>query len=181
MAAIAVLFAEGFEEIEATTIVDVLRRAEYEVIMVGVTELQVMGAHGICIAMDRLLADVDAAALQAVVLPGGMPGSTNLAASEPVTTLLRESAAAGKLVAAICAAPIALQAAGLLAGKTVTSYPSVAEKLHDVRHTGAPVEVDGRIVTGSGAGTALLFSLQLVRELGKPDVADALATGMLVQ
>jgi 4-methyl-5(b-hydroxyethyl)-thiazole monophosphate biosynthesis len=178
---IAVLFAEGFEEIEATTIVDVLRRAEFDVIMTGVESLQVTGAHGMTFAMDTLLSDLDRAGLQAVVLPGGIPGATNLRDSQPVLDLLRQTAAAGKHVAAICAAPIALQAAGLIKGKTVTSYPAFAAQLHNVTHTGGACEVDGRIVTGSGPGTALTFSLQLVRELGKPALADTLAKAMLVQ
>lgn len=177
--AIAVLFADGFEEIEATTIVDVLRRADFDVIMTGVQGTEQVGAHGIAMKMDRRLDELDRDVLQAVVLPGGTPGAYTLRDHPAVQDLLKDAALRGLTVAAICAAPIALERAGLILGKKVTSYPSFADQVPSATHTGAAVVVDGRIITGSGPGTALAFALQLVRELGKPDAADTLRKGML--
>lgn len=178
---IAVLFAEGFEEIEAVAIVDVLRRAGLEVRMAGVSAREVRGAHGIQLHMDCLLADLEVARLQAVVLPGGMPGSTNLRDNPAVIRLLQAADRAGKWLGAICAAPIALQAAGLLKGKTVTCFPGTQSQLPDARYTGARTQVDGRIVTGAAAGAAIEFALELVACLDQPATAQKLRQGMLVK
>jgi 4-methyl-5(b-hydroxyethyl)-thiazole monophosphate biosynthesis len=180
---IAVLLAEGFEEIEAITIIDVLRRAEFDVVAAAAdpdAPAVVTGAHAVGVVPDCTVADLDAARLDMLVLPGGMPGSTNLAGSEAVKQLVQEVRDAGGWLAAICAAPIALQAAGVLAGKRVTCYPSFEKYLEGAVFTGRTVECDGKLVTSRGPGTALVFALELVRQLGKADVAAALRRGMLV-
>jgi 4-methyl-5(b-hydroxyethyl)-thiazole monophosphate biosynthesis len=180
MSKVAVLFAEGFEEIEAVAIVDVLRRAGVDVQMAGVTGNVVEGANGISVNMDTTLDAVNAADIDAVVLPGGIPGATNLRDNADVLALVREAHAAGKVIGAICAAPIALEAAGLLDGKTVTCYPSFDEQLSNVNYTSNRVEKDGRIITGKGPGTAIEFGLKLVEELVSSQTASDLHAGMIV-
>jgi protein deglycase len=180
MKTIAVLFAEGFEEIEAITIVDVLRRAEFEVILIGVSSLKVRGSHDIRVEMEKLLGEVSAEHLDAVVLPGGMPGAANLAKNKDVVRLLQEINSRQKPVGAICAAPIALQSAGLIAGKNVTCYPSFESQLVDAVCTGESVSVDENIITGKGPGAAIEFALTLVDRFGKPDTAADLRQKMIV-
>ncbi len=179
---VAVLLAEGFEEVEAVAIIDVLRRAGIEVTIAATGPSRtVTGSHHIRLTADADLADLRPSGLAMVVLPGGMPGSAHLAADPAVLELLRVVHAAGGQLAAICAAPIVLQAAGLLPGRRVTCYPSVAAQLAGAVYTGAAVERDGPILTSRGPGTALLFALALVRALGREAQAEQLRLGMLVQ
>ncbi len=179
---VAVILAPGFEEIEAVTIIDVLRRAELPVVVAGLEGPgPVRGSHEIAVLAETSLAALPVAELAMVALPGGMPGSKNLATSPQVLELLREVAGRGDWVAAICAAPLALQAAGLLAGRKMTVHPSCREMFPDSTYTGAAVERDGRVITGSGPGTALRFALALVEALGQPAVAEQLRESMLVR
>jgi len=180
---VAVLLAEGFEELEAIAVIDVLRRASVDVTVAAVTGpgRTVVGSHRIAVTADALLADLHAADLSMVVLPGGMPGSANLAAHPAVLDLLRTVAAAGGFVAAICAAPIALHAAGLLAGRRVTCYPSFEQQLQGAVCTGNAVQRDGRLITSRGPGTALRFALELLRALDRDAQAEQLRQGMLVE
>jgi len=177
---VAILLADGFEEIEAVAAIDVLRRAGLEVCVIAVAGGPVQGSHGLALHVDARLAECMHRTFDAVVLPGGMPGSQNLASSHEVLALLKRTYEAGGIVAAVCAAPIALHAAGLLAGKHVTSYPSVAGALTGAIHTGRRVEVDGRIVTGQAAGSAIEFALAVVTALGLPEKAKAAHDAMLV-
>ncbi len=179
----AVILAEGFEELEAVAVIDVLRRAGVETTIAAAEGPAgpVRGSHGIAVTADAPLAALRASELALVVLPGGMPGSSRLAANAGVLELLRAVHSAGGLAAAICAAPIALHAAGLLAGRRATCYPSFEAQLTGAVCTGAPVERDGRVVTSRGPGTALLFALELVRALGRAEQAEQLRRGMLVQ
>lgn len=177
---VAVLLADGFEEIEAVTIIDVLRRAGVPTVLAGVGNVPVAkGAHAIDLAVEVDVERLMPEDFAAVILPGGMPGAQNLAESRAVKRLLRDVHKNGALVAAICAAPIALAAAGLLNGRRVTSYPSVREKLGKSEHTGKAVEKDGRVLTGSGPGTALEFAYAIVSELGMEDKAEELRAAML--
>lgn len=173
--------AEGFEEMEAVIVVDVLRRAGLAVTTVGLSGRLVRGSHGIAVEADSddpalLLADYDL-----VVLPGGMPGSETLAADGRVTALLRRHHAAGRTVAALCAAPLALHAAGLLKGIDATSHPSVRDRLEGAVYREARVVDAGNVVTSRGPGTAFEFALRLVRKLCGFDAARTLAKGMLVE
>ena len=177
---IGVLIIDGFEEIEAITIADVLRRAEFNVILIGVDGTDVTGSHGICVKTDRYIDNISAKELDALVLPGGMPGSANLANNQKVISLLQHISNEEKKIGAICAAPIALQSAGLLKGKKVTCYPAVEQQLPQSICTGEPVTVDGNIITGKGAGTALQFSLKLVEVFGKPERAVELKQQMVM-
>jgi len=180
MARVCVLLAPGFEEIEAVCIIDVLRRAEVDTTIVGVEAKDVRGAHGIRVEADALLSDAAADRWDMIVLPGGLPGSTHLRDSEPVQALLRKQQRSAGHLAAICAAPIALSAAGVLAGKKATSYPGFAEQLDCGDYVDEDVVVDGKVITSRGPGTALHFALRLVAELGDSDKATQLAAGMLV-
>ena len=178
---VVVPLAEGFEEVEAVAVIDVLRRAGIEVICASVSgSRMVTGSHRLSVAVDTALAEVHSADLDLVALPGGLPGSTTLAASPAVLELLRRVYGQGGLVAAICAAPLALQAAGLLHGRKVTCYPGIEKQLMGAIYTGQTVECDERIITSRGAGTALPFALELVRALGRAAQAEQLRTGMLI-
>lgn len=179
-AAVLVPLAPGFEEIEAVTIIDVLRRADVVVRVAGLAGRSVTGAHGITLESDCLLDEVRAEELSMLVLPGGMPGTTNLASDARVLALARALASSGRTVAAICAAPLVLERAGLLAGREVTSYPSVRSQLVSARVLDRPVVVaSGPILTSQGVGTALEFALALVAELVGPARARELGAALL--
>ena len=173
-----VVLAEGFEEIEATTIVDVLRRARIEVTTASLGATLVQGSHGISIMADAKLDSLRAQSFDAVVLPGGLPGSTSLRDDQRVHELVKVHVEQGRLVGAICAAPIALEAAGVLKGRRATSYPG--HELPSARYVDDRVVEDGNVVTSRGPGTAFAFALHLVERLVGADVADRLRSGMLV-
>ena len=124
MKKVIVPLAQGFEEIEALTIVDILRRANVDVTMAALESLHVKGAHGIVVVADALLKEMNANNFDMIALPGGLPGATNLAADPTTQALLKEFDAKGKMIAAICAAPMVLGKLGLLKGKKATCYPS---------------------------------------------------------
>lgn len=173
-----VFLADGFEEIEAVTPIDTLRRAGVTVHTVGVTGKTVDGAHGIPMVADMdgegftLPADADL-----VLLPGGGTGTQNLAKSAMVAEVLKAAAAKGITIAAICAAPTVLGAAGLLQGKNATAYPSEQAKLAGAKVTGEAVAVDGNIITGRSAGVALAFSQALMTALvGADKAAEVVAS-----
>ena len=180
-ARILVPLAPGFEELEAVTIVDVLRRAGLEVVVAGLQPGPVRGSHDIALQPDAELSAVDGASFQMMVLPGGMPGAENLRRDPRVIALLKQLHAAGKHVAAICAAPMVLAEAGLLEGRPATAYPGFREKL-----AGANVVSDlrvvkaGKIVTSQGPGTAFEFALTLVRRLRGPDVERQVAGPLIL-
>jgi len=183
MAKALVFLAEGFEEIEAVTVVDVLRRADVEVDMAALGVRRVLGAHGLAIEADLLLDDVittNGAKKQydAMILPGGMPGARHLRDDARVKTLITQQDQSGRIVAAICAAPIALEAAGVLRGRAATSYPGYALESADYHED--RVVTDGHIVTSRGPGTALEFALTLVERLAGVEKVAELRSGMLV-
>ena len=161
----AVIFMNGFEEVEGLTVVDMLRRLNIDCDIVGKTE-EVTGSHSINIKADRLLEDINSEEYDAVVLPGGLPGATNLRDDEKVMTLLKEMNNAGKVVAAICAAPIALERAGVLEGKVFTAYPGVGEKIVGGKFKEELVVKDGNIVTSRGPATAMEFAFAIAEALG---------------
>jgi 4-methyl-5(b-hydroxyethyl)-thiazole monophosphate biosynthesis len=174
-----VLLAPGFEEIEAITVIDVLRRAEIETEVLAVESLKVVGSHQITVEADRTLADAVEETWELVVLPGGMPGAANLRDNDLVQRFLKAQDQKGAKIGAICAGPIALQQADLLQGKKVTSYPSFEKHLTSATYRREPVVVDGRLVTSRSPGTALDFALKLVEELRDQAAADELAERML--
>ena len=175
MAKVAVILAEGFEEIEALTVVDVLRRANITCHMVGFED-RVTGSHAIQVQADRVF-DGDLSDYDMIVLPGGMPGSAHLRDNEQLIAELQKCEQVGKKVAAICAAPIVLNRAGLLKDKGFTCYDGVQEQIADGHYRKETVVVDGQLTTSRGPATALAFAYNLVEQLGGD--ADALREAML--
>jgi 4-methyl-5(b-hydroxyethyl)-thiazole monophosphate biosynthesis len=182
MTHVAVLFAPGFEEIESMTIVDVLRRAGIKTHLVGLEKKTVKGAHQVSIRMDTVLDESDKDVFDAVVLPGGAPGYINLKEDSRVLDLLNEKYKAGNLVAAVCASPAVLAAAGILKGKKCTIYPGMEDELR--KAGGDPVEelvvVDENIVTSRGPATTILFALKLVELLKDSSTAETIASKTLL-
>ncbi len=184
---ICVFLAEGFEEIEAITVVDVLRRAQLPVLTVavstGATEASnppaIAGAHGIPIIADTIIEQLDATSVEALVLPGGMPGTKNLEACAPLRDLLVELASEGKPIAAICAAPMVLGHLGIVDGRRATIYPGMEAELVGATPVAEPVVVDGNITTSRGPATALSFALALVERFCGSDAAQAIASSMV--
>ena len=176
-----VFLATGFEEVEATGTIDVLRRGGIETTVVSITgDCEVDGAHGLALVADKLFAETDFADADALILPGGMPGSNNLNACEPLKDLLVKHYNEGKIVAAICAAPLVLGGLGLLKGREATCYPSFEPKLTGATITGEPVVADGNIITGKGPGLVFDFGLALVEALQGQAVAEEVAAGLLL-
>ena len=164
---IIVLLADGFEEIEALTPVDMLRRAGYDVRTVGLTSKIAVGAHKIPVICDMEASEIDESKISMLILPGGMPGSLNLDASATtdrfISAVLRNK---GRL-AAICAAPLVLGRRGLLDGKRATCYPGFENELKGATITGEDVVTDGHITTGKGMEYSLPFAKELVRLIGE--------------
>ena len=175
---IYVFLANGFEEVEALTPVDVLRRGGVDVKTVGIGGKTVTGSHHIPVTADLSEDEVDFAALSGVVLPGGMPGTKNLDASETVKAALDVAADKGALVAAICAAPSVLGHNGLLKGKRATCFPGFESELTGATLCDDLAVTDGNVVTGKGAGAALPFALALLAYLKGADVADAVKSAL---
>ena len=174
--------ANGFEEIEAITPVDVLRRAGCEVTMVSVTgKREVTSARGVAVQSDMLFEDMDYTRADVILFPGGQPGSDNLARHEGLKKVIIEFNRQGKIIAAICAAPIVLANAGILQGKRVTCFPGMESRLKGAICTGNPVEIDGNIITGKAAGAAMKFSLALTEQLFGKSKAEELKKIMYVE
>lgn len=168
MAKICVFTADGFEEVEGLTVVDLLRRAGEEVLMVSISDsLSVTGSHGIEIKADTFFDDVDYDTVDMLVLPGGMPGTVNLGEHKGLCSLLKEFDKQGKRVAAICAAPSVLAALGILEGKEAACYPGFEGKLKQggARVLEESVVRDGNVTTSRGVGTAIDFALELISQL----------------
>lgn len=175
-----VLLAEGFEDIEAVTVIDVLRRGGVKVVTASISEsTEVESAHSIVMRADKKFADLGDALFDAIILPGGMPGTTNLANSPAVIDALKRHAEADRLVCAICAAPTVLAAAEVLPeGVHVTCYPGCEGKL-DLPNANVPVVRDGNIITGQAPGSAMLFSLVVLQALAGDEASVKVAGGMV--
>ena len=173
--------ADGFEEIEALTIVDVLRRANIMVKTVSITkEKTVRGAHDIKVLADLLFEEADYQKCEMIVLPGGMPGTANLGNHQGLAKQLTEFSNEGKWLAAICAAPSVLGKMSLLKGKRATSYPGYKEQMIGAEYTEERVVRDGKIVTSRGPGTAIEFSLKLVELLKDAQTSELIREAMIV-
>ena len=174
--------AEGFEEIEALTTVDLLRRAEIETEMVSVTgRLPVTGSHGIEVIADILFEDAVYSACELIVLPGGMPGSSNLDKHEGLREKIYSFHNQGKGLAAICAAPLILGRAGVLAGKKATCYPGYEKELEGAEVTDDSVVKDQGVITSRGVGTAIPFALSIIESLKGKETADKIAAAILFE
>lgn len=182
MKKVAVLLADGFEEIEALTVVDILRRASVYVDTVSITdEYKVRGSHGINVQTEDLFDEVNFVEFDMIVLPGGMPGTTNLDEHLGVKRVVEDYVTSGKYVAAICAAPSILGGMGLLKGKRAACYPSVEDKLSGAVISRLPVVQDGNIITSRGMGTAIDFALKLTEILFDREKAEELAASIIYE
>ncbi len=167
MARVLVPLAQGCEELEAVTVIDLLRRAGIEVVTAGLEPGPVKCSRGVVLMPDTTLDQVLSEDFDMVVLPGGLPGADHLQQDERIRSLLQRMAGEGRYTAAICAAPKVLASAGLLEGREVTAYPGVLESmsLSGVRLTSDPVVADGKVITSRGPGTAMDFALALIERL----------------
>ena len=180
MPKVMVPIADGVEEMEAVIIIDVLRRADWEVVSVGLTDAIVTASRGVRLAPDKGWTAIDPGDFDWIVLPGGMPGTEALMADERVLDALRRHVEAGRPCAAICAAPLVLQAAGLLSGRTYTSHPSVASRLTEGQRTDDRVVRDNGLITSQGPGTAFEFALAIVAADAGPEKTSQLAAAMVL-
>lgn len=173
MSKVYVFFADGFEEIEALTVVDMLRRASIETVMVSIMQTTtVMGSHKIPVIADGLFEQYDYAEGAMLVLPGGLGGTNNLMAHEGVREVLLTYRNEKKYMAAICAAPSVLGMNGLLRGKKATCYPGFEDKLLGATATGEPVVTDDTVITGKGMGTSIAFAAAIIEVLADKATAE---------
>lgn len=179
MKRVLVPLAPGFEDLEAITLTDLLRRAGIEVVSAGLHAGLIQGARGIRVQPDALLDDILDESFDMIALPGGLPGAEHLKNDERIQNLLRRMAGAGKYTAAICAAPMALLEAGVLAGKRATSYPGVIDRLAPSQYQADAVVVDGLVVTSRGPGTAMDFALTLIELLVGRAMRDQVEAGLV--
>ena len=172
MSRAAIFFATGFEEIEALTVVDILRRAGITADMVSVTgERAVTGSHKITVQMDKLFDEVDFNETDIIILPGGMPGTTNLEAYEPLMDQVDDFYRNGKYIAAICAAPSIFGHRGMLKGRKACSNPGFESHLEGADVKQEKAVVDGHVITSRGMGTAIAFGLAILEQLSGTDAA----------
>ena len=176
MSKVLIFMAEGHEEIEALTVVDLLRRAGIEIETVSITSNSLVpGSHGIVTLCDKLIEQVDFDSADMLVLPGGMPGTLNLELCEPLMTQVHKFNGAGKKLAAICAAPTVFGKAGLLKGLKATCYPGMEDDLDGAKVSTDEVCHDGNIITSRGLGTAIPFALEIIRTFQGDVAADKIA------
>ncbi len=179
MAKVYIFLANGFEEIEGLTVVDLLRRANIEITMVSITGSQyVAGSHRIEVKADALFEDLDYSDADMLVLPGGMPGTKYLSEHVGLDKLLKTFHSSGKKLSAICAAPSVLGSKGLLQGKEATCFPGFEESLVGAKVKNKAVVMDGSIITSKGMGTAIDFSLALIRSLASEEEAANIASSI---
>lgn len=180
MSKVYIFLADGFEDIEGLTVVDLMRRAGIEITTVSVKDTkEVTTAHGITLLTDRLFKNTDFSGGDMLVLPGGMPGTVNLGAYEPLIELLKNYYTEGKKIAAICAAPSIFAKLGFLKGRRATSYPSFLDQQSGAVITEDPVVTDGNVTTSRGLGTAIDFALSLITQLLGEKKAEEIADSVL--
>ncbi|NLL78840.1 MAG: DJ-1/PfpI family protein [Clostridiales bacterium] len=176
MSVVGVFFAEGYEEIEALTVVDILRRGGIEVRMISVTgEKEVTGSHKITVKMDQTLSETDFLGLDMIVLPGGMPGTTNLESCALLMEQVDAFNRQGKGISAICAAPSIFGHRGMLEGRNACCYPDREPELSGALVTKNPVEVSEHVTTSRGMGTAIEFALAILERFQGREAADRMA------
>lgn len=181
MARVLIPLAEGCEELEAVTVIDLLRRAEIEVVTAGLTEGSVRASRNTVLVPDTLMETVMDQPFDMIVLPGGLPGAYHLDRDKQFHALLERYRAEDRFIAAICAAPKVLAGAGLLDGRSATSYPGAVtqEDFPQVDLLQAPVVVDGKVITSRGPGTAMDFALQLIESLVGKAKRDQVETALV--
>lgn len=177
MKKVCILLAEGFEEIEALTVSDIMRRAEVTCDLVSIGGKQVKSSHGVIVEADKVFEEHMEYDL--VVIPGGMPGAANLRDDERVIKFVKKQNKEGKLLGAICAGPIVLGRAGLTEGRDITSYPGYEDELPNCEYLEEAVVVDKNIITSRGPATAMTFAYKLLEILGYGHRVEGISSGML--
>lgn len=181
MARVVVPLADGFEEIEAMSIIDILRRAGIEVVIAGLHDGPITSARGVKVIPDTTIDTIKAEDFDMIVLPGGQPGSDNLNADQRVRNLIVEFYSKGKLTGAICAAPYVLANAGILKGKKATSYPAYKDKITGAMYLEDNVVEDGNVITSRGPATAACFAFKIVERLKGKETAENIRKAMLFE
>lgn len=182
MGKVAIFLATGFEEIEAVSIIDVLRRGGLEVDIISVSGVEyVTGGHGMILKCDHLFFFIDFSVYDLFILPGGMPGTTNLSKHEGLCQLLMDVNERSKRIAAICAAPTVLGQIGILKGHMATCYPGFEEGLLDAKVLNQDIVRDGNIITGKGAGVAIDFALELLKDYMTLDEVKLLSEKLMMK
>ncbi|MGN0414321.1 MAG: DJ-1 family glyoxalase III [Agathobacter sp.] len=180
MSKIGIFMADGCEEIEGLTVVDIVRRAKFEIDTISITgKKEVTSSHNVTFLTDTTAEETDFTSYDGIVLPGGMPGTIHLGENEIVNRVIREFAAEGKLVAAICAAPSVLGQAGILEGRNATCHPGFEDKLLGANVKFEPVVCDGNVITSRGMGTAIPFALEIVRYFLDDAAVEHVKTGLV--
>ena len=175
-----IFLADGFEEIEGLTVVDILRRAKISISMISINgKKSVEGAHGIVVATDQDIAECELDELDMLVLPGGMPGTLSLAGCRKLTEALQKADQEKKGIAAICAAPSILGELGLLKGRKAVCYPGFEKKLEGAEVLEEPVVTDGHITTSRGMGTAIAFALELTKRMKGAGDAEQIGASII--
>ena len=175
------LFANGYEEVEALMTVDLLKRAGVDIRLVSINDdMTVTGSHGISVAMDTKLSRIQLKEEDAIIIPGGMPGTMNLGVDVAVTGALKQMNRDGKIVAAICAAPSVLGKCGILEGKKATCYPGFDKYLEGAEYTGNMVEVVDNFILGKGPGAAPAFGFAILEKYAGAAKAQEVKNGMLI-
>lgn len=178
MKTVLVPLAQGCEEIEAVTVIDILRRAGITVVGAGLDDQPVRASRGVTLVPDTTLDDALQHGFDMIVLPGGQPGTNNLKADQRIIALLKKMASQGKYIAAICAAPSVLATAGLLDGKQATSFPGALDPFPKVKQQHAAIVEDGRLITSRSPGTAMDFALTLVERLAGKNKRQEVEAGL---
>jgi 4-methyl-5(b-hydroxyethyl)-thiazole monophosphate biosynthesis len=181
MAKVLIPLAQGCEELEAVTLIDLLRRADIQVVCAGLQPGPVVCSRGTVLVPDRSLAEIVDEDFDMVVLPGGQPGTKNLSADRLLISLLQKMARQERYTCAICAAPAVLAAAGLLKNKQATAFPGSLHSYisaQNIHWSDAPVVIDGKVVTSQGPGTAMDFALSLISLLRGPEVRTQVEAGL---
>ena len=175
-----VFLADGFEDIEALAAVDILRRGGVDLTIAGVTGMQVVSSHNVKIMADKDVKDIKTDDYDAFICPGGMPGASNLRDSSIVIDIIKEAYGKGKIVSAICAAPMVLDKAGILADKDFTMYPGMENNAPSGSYKNDKFVVkDGKVITGAGPAAAFEYAFELLAELQGKEIASQVAKGML--
>ena len=178
---VLVALAPGFEEIETITVVDILRRSGAKVFLAGTVEGAIEGSRGIRILADMAMESASSQDWDLLVLPGGQPGTDNLQKDFRTLELVKQMNTNNRLIAAMCAAPLVLQSAGILKDNTITSHPSVEDKLSTINYSQERVVVDGNIITSRSPGTAMEFAMKLVELLFGKDRLEVVNKGVLAK
>lgn len=180
MPSVLVPIANGSEDMEAVITIDILRRAQWNVIVAGVDDGLITASRGIRLMPDKAWREINPGDFDCLMIPGGAPGVERFLNFPPLLETIKDFVRSGKWIGAVCAAPLTLQAAGILSGKRATCHPGVATRLTVTQRLAERTVVDGRIITSQGAGTTFEFALTLVKLIDGPEKAQAIADSIVL-